>query len=247
MNMAKNEERADDAATMCVWCEQRVQGACKSHYDTLTCTHRVIAPTAEEWDSAIEARAAELHEGCRMPMEQARELAASEAAPDWYARGQDWGLADALTNGQSGEWVLDDIARAFAAGASAAERAGRCAEALPTEVEQARKTAEYWKTEHLAGNVRIGELHDELAQTALRSVDHLRKAIKAEAKVEAMQARQAELVAVLARMCELNAAERPMARVWAAAQALVDSHTSRALGPNVELTGVPPTDATKGG
>ena len=69
-----------------------------------------------------ERRAEELHEGCRMPMEQARELAASEASPDWYARGQDWGLADALTNGQSGDWVLDDIARAFAAGASAAER-----------------------------------------------------------------------------------------------------------------------------
>lgn len=66
-----------------------------------------------------ERRAAELHEGCQMPMEQARELAASEANPDWYARGQDWGLADALTNGQSGDWVLDDIARAFAAGAAA--------------------------------------------------------------------------------------------------------------------------------
>lgn len=66
-----------------------------------------------------ERRAAELHEGCRMPMEQARELAASEANPDWYARGQDWGLADALTSGQSGDWVLDDIARAFAAGADA--------------------------------------------------------------------------------------------------------------------------------
>ena len=37
----------------------------------------------------IEARAAELHEGCRMPMEQARKLATSEASPDWYARGQD--------------------------------------------------------------------------------------------------------------------------------------------------------------
>ena len=45
-------------------------------------------------------------------------------------------------------------------------------------------------------------------------------------------ARTAELVAVLARLCELNASERPMARVWAAAQALVDSHTSQALGPN---------------
>jgi hypothetical protein len=66
-----------------------------------------------------ERRAAELHEGCQMPLEQARELAASEASQDWYARGQDWGLADALTNGQSGDWVLDDIARAFAAGAEA--------------------------------------------------------------------------------------------------------------------------------
>lgn len=119
MNMAKIEERSDDAATMCVWCEERVQGACKSHYDTLTCTHRVMVPTAEEWDSAVEARAAELHEGCRMPMEQARALAASEASPDWYARGQDWGLADALTAGQDGDWTLDDIARAFAAGAQA--------------------------------------------------------------------------------------------------------------------------------
>ncbi len=136
----------------------------------------------------IEARAAELHEGCRMPMEQARALAASEASPDWYARGQDWGLADALTNGQSGDWVLDDIARAFAAGASAAERSGRCAEALPPEVAQARQTAEYWKAEHLAGNVRIGELHDELAQTALRSADYLRKAIKAEAEVALLRA-----------------------------------------------------------
>lgn len=73
-----------------------------------------------------ERRAAELHEGCRMPMEQARELAASEAGPDWYARGQDWGLADALTNGQSGDWVLDDIARAFAAGAAfATDKADR--------------------------------------------------------------------------------------------------------------------------
>lgn len=68
----------------------------------------------------IEARAAELHEGCRMPMEQAREIAASEASPDWYARGQDWGLADALTNCQNGDWTLDDIARAFSAGAHAA-------------------------------------------------------------------------------------------------------------------------------
>lgn len=67
----------------------------------------------------IEKRAAELHDGCQMPMDQARELAASEASPDWYARGQDWGLADALTAGQDGDWTLEDIARAFAAGAEA--------------------------------------------------------------------------------------------------------------------------------
>ena len=136
-------------APMCVWCEKRVCGACKSHYDTLTCTHRVIVPTAEEWDSAIEARAAELHEGCRMPMEQARALAASEASPDWYARGQNWGLADALTAGQDGDWTLDDIARAFAAGAQAAEQIARA----------------------------------ELSDTASRSADHLRRAIKAESSL----------------------------------------------------------------
>lgn len=105
------------------------------------------APTAEEWASAVEARAAELREGCQMPMEQARALAASEAGPDWYARGQDWGLADALTAGQDGDWTLDDIARAFAAGAQAAEQIARA----------------------------------ELSDTALRSADHLRRAIKAEA------------------------------------------------------------------
>ena len=153
--------RADDAAPMCAWCETRVQGACKSHYDTMTCTHRVIAPTAEEWDSAIEARAAELHEGCRMPMEQAREIAASEASPDWYARGQDWGLADALTNGQSGDWVLDDIARAFAAGAQAG-----------AAVDQ-----------HT-----IKRMQAALAENASRSADYLRKAIKAEAEVALLRA-----------------------------------------------------------
>ena len=124
----------------------------------------------------IEARAAELHEGCQMPMEQARELAASEATPaagamlsDWFARGQDWALADAMSGSLPNDWTAGDIARAYAAGARAADQS----------------------------------------------------------------ARTAELVAVLARLCELNASGRPMARVWAAAQALVDSHTSRALGPNV--------------
>lgn len=156
----------------------------------------------------IERRAAELHEGCRMPIEQARELAASEASPDWYARGQDWGLADALTNGQSGDWVLEDIARAFAAGAAAAERAGCCAEALPPEVAQARQTAEYWKAEHLAGNARIGELHDELAATALRSADHLRSAIKAEAEVARLRAALSEVFEVVSLQREPSWAYR---------------------------------------
>ena len=108
-----------------------------------------------------ERRAAELHEGCQMPMEQARELAASEAGPDWYARGQDWGLADALTNGQSGDWVLDDIARAFAAGVQAG-----------AAVDQ-----------HT-----IKRMQAALAENASRSADYLRKAIKAEAEVALLRA-----------------------------------------------------------
>jgi len=124
-----------------------------------------------------ERRAEELHEGCRMPIEQARELAASEASPDWYARGQDWALADAMSGSLPNDWTAGDIARAYAAGARAADQSARIA----------------------------------------------------------------ELVAVLDRLCELNAAERPMARVWAAAQALVDSHTSRALGPNVGGNRLAPT------
>jgi hypothetical protein len=32
---------------------------------------------------------------------------------------------------------------------------------LHADLAQARQTAEYWKSEHLAGNARIGELHDE--------------------------------------------------------------------------------------
>ena len=136
------------------------------------------AELAKEWCmnmGKIEARAAELHEGCRMPMEQACELAASEANPDWYARGQDWALADSLSGSLPLDWTAGDIARAYAAGAHAADQSARIA----------------------------------------------------------------ELVAVLARLCELNASERPMARVWAAAQALVDSYAGGALGPNARLTGRP--------
>ncbi len=61
MNIAKIEESEDDAATMCVWCEERVCGACKSHYDTLTCTHRVFVPTAEQW-AAAESNARAKHD-----------------------------------------------------------------------------------------------------------------------------------------------------------------------------------------
>lgn len=68
-----------------------------------------------------ERRAEELHEGCQMPMEQARELAASESSPDWYARGQDWALADAMTGSLPNDWTAGDIARAYAAGARAGE------------------------------------------------------------------------------------------------------------------------------
>lgn len=142
----------------------------------------------------IEARAAELHEGCQMPMEQARELAASEASPDWYARGQDWGLADALTNGQSGEWVLDDIARAFAAGAAVAYAHGaavvdkcngyivdnaRLSEQL--DVFKCRCVALEEQADLTA--IHLARMQSALEQTARRSAGYLRNAIKAEAEV----------------------------------------------------------------
>jgi Xaa-Pro aminopeptidase len=130
----------------------------------------------------IEARAAELHEGCRMPMEQARALAASEAAPDWYARGQDWGLADALTNGQSGDWVLDDIARAFAAGA----QAGGALESKRTHEVECQRVALEEQADLTA--IHLARMQSALEQTGTRSADYLRKAIKAEAEVALLRA-----------------------------------------------------------
>lgn len=47
---------SEKSERVCLWCEARVPDACKSHYDTLTCEHRVIVPTAEEWACA-EAKA----------------------------------------------------------------------------------------------------------------------------------------------------------------------------------------------
>ena len=132
--------------------------------------------------ATIEERAAELYEGCRMPMEQARELAASEASPDWYARGQYWGLADALTNGQSGEWVLDDIARAFAAGAQAS---GALESKRTHEVECQRVALE--EQADLTA-IHLARMQSALEQTGTRSADYLRKAIKAEAEVALLRA-----------------------------------------------------------
>ena len=130
----------------------------------------------------IEARAAELHEGCRMPMEQARELAASEAGPDWYARGQDWGLADALTNGQSGDWVLDDIARAFAAGA----QAGGTLEKKRTHEVECQCVALEEQADLTA--ISLARMQSALEQNGSRSANYLRKAIKAEAEVALLRA-----------------------------------------------------------
>ena len=124
----------------------------------------------------IEARAAELHESCRMPMEQARELAASEASPDWYARGQDWGLADALTAGQNGDWTLDDIARAFAAGA----QAGTSLEGKRTHEIECRRVALEEQADLTA--IHLARMQSALEQTGTRSADYLRRAIKAETR-----------------------------------------------------------------
>ena len=227
MNMAKIEESADDAATMCVWCEERVQGACKSHYDTLTCTHRVIVPTAEEWDSSVEARAAELHEGCQMPMGQARELAVSEASPDWYARGQDWGLADALTNGQSGDWVLDDIARAFAAGA----QAGGLLESKRTHEVECQRVALEEQADLTA--IHLARMQSALEQTATRSADYLRKAIKWEARAAEL-ATDAQRYRIL-RNCNMDVRNRLEHYGGDALDERLDALNSLALGPNVAI------------
>jgi len=130
----------------------------------------------------IEARAAELHEGCRMPLEQARELAASEASPDWYARGQDWGLADALTAGQGGDWTLDDIARAFAAGA----QAGAAIEGKRTHELECQRVALGEQADLTA--IHLARMQSALEQTATRSAGYLRKSIKAEAEVALLRA-----------------------------------------------------------
>lgn len=147
----------------------------------------------------LEERAAELYEGCRMPMEQARELAASEASPDWYSRGQDWGLADALTNGQGGDWVLDDIARAFAAGAAVAYAHGaavvdkcngyivdnaRLSEQL--DVFKCRCVALEEQADLTA--IHLARMQSALQDSGSRSADYLRKAIKAEAEVALLRA-----------------------------------------------------------
>ena len=150
-------------------------------------------------DTEVEERASELHEGCRMPMEQARELAASEASPDWYSRGQDWGLADALTNGQGGDWVLDDIARAFAAGAAVAYAHGaavvdkcngyivdnaRLSEQL--DVFKCRCVALEEQADLTA--IHLARMQSALQDSGSRSADYLRKAIKAEAEVASLRA-----------------------------------------------------------
>lgn len=129
-----------------------------------------------------ERRAEELHEGCRMPMEEARALAASEAGPDWYARGQDWGLADALTNGQGGDWVLDDLARAFAAGA----QAGGALESKRTHEVECQRVALEEQADLTA--IHLARMQSALEQTATRSAGYLRKAIKAEAEIALLRA-----------------------------------------------------------
>lgn len=150
----------------------------------------------------IEARAAELHEGCQMPMEQARELAASEMSEGRKALLAAFGAASAARE-QDLRGQYPKAARVLAEEVFSLRAALRQKQAeyddmkslllgnarnLNLEGEQARQTAEYWKAEHLAGNTRIGELHDELAETASRAADYLRRAIKAEAEVALLRA-----------------------------------------------------------
>ena len=177
----------------------------------------------------IEARATELHEGCRMPMEQARELAASETRPDWYARGQDWGLADALTAGQDGDWTLDDIARAFAAGAQA------CAAIEGERILEleCRRVALEEQSDLTAIELnRLAELADS---EGTRAVNYLRRARKAEkvlrelVALEDMRLRLHQLHEI-GRGTDYADYHRLLPLAWDAARL--------ALGPNVEVTGL---------
>jgi hypothetical protein len=160
---------------------------------------------------------AELHECCQMPMEQARELAASEASPapgamlnEWYARGQDWALADAMSGSLPNDWTAGDIARAYAAGARAGEgvltaevtrlvdkcnsyivdnaRLARQVESLRAALDQ--KQAEYEDLQRHGNNTahNLARMQSALEQTGTRSADYLRKAIKAEACADEMRA-----------------------------------------------------------
>lgn len=173
----------------------------------------------------IEARAAELHEGCRMPMEQARELAASEASPDWYARGQDWGLADALTAGQGGDWTLGDIARAFAAGA----QAGAAIEGKRTHEIECRCVALEEQADLTA--THLARMQSALEQTATRSADYLRKAIKWEARAAEL-ATDAQRYRIL-RNCNMDVRNRLEHYGGDALDERLDALNSLALGPNV--------------
>ena len=201
-------------------------------------------------NAEIEARAAELHEGCQMPMEQARDLAASEASPDWYARGQDWGLADALTNGQSGDWVLDDIARAFAAGAAAkttmkveiSSDPEMVRRAMAAETETAllraaldQKHAEYEDLQRHGNNTahNLARMQAALAENASRSANYLRKAIKWEARAAEL-ATDAQRYHIL-RNCNMDVRNRLEHYGGDALDERLDALNSLALGPNRQL------------
>ena len=182
----------------------------------------------QEWCTnmaKIEARAAELHEGCQMPMGQARELAVSEASPDWYARGQDWGLADALTNGQSGDWVLDDIARAFAAGA----QAGGLLESKRTHEVECQRVALEEQADLTA--IHLARMQSALEQSGTRSADYLRKAIKWEARAAEL-ATDAQRYRIL-RNCNMDVRNRLEHYGGDALDERLDALNSLALGPNV--------------
>lgn len=213
------------------------------------------AELTKEWCmnmAKIEARAAELHEGCRMPMEQARAIAASEASPDWYARGQDWGLADALTAGQDGDWTLDDIARAFAAGAAAkttmkveiSSDPEMLRRAMAAETEAAllraalnQKHAEYEDLQRHGNNTahNLARMQAALAENASRSADYLRKAIKWEARAAEL-ATDAQRYRIL-RNCNMDVRNRLEHYGGDALDERLDALNSLALGPNVNLTG----------
>lgn len=137
-------------------------------------------------------------------------------------------------------WTDTAYAPDAATWAAAWKAAKRGAETLPADVDAARQTAEYWKAEHLVGNSRIGELHDEVDRLAKQRDDYRHGMT---VQMEAV----ADLVELLRRLADAADAlgVNNFGDDWRSDQVQelqAATHAARlVLGPNARLSGAPAT------